>query len=448
MSKTDSLRRGGFCAVIGSMAVLMVPMVVEASSGDAASEVEEMDRLAIDENQSIRAFDARIDESTREAEYHETRWPEPMVEYMADVSAPWSPHLTTGHMIKVMQEVPMWGTRDAEGRPARARAGVARHQQEVMTAGVLRELRLDVVALARIEARLELLEDEIGLIDDALGVVEAVAPLGDGDHGDFYQLELARETATDTRAKLRSDRRQRRAKMAARMGVETSRVAAMDFSADILEEWLVEVPPEEELMVMAHRGEPDLARLGAEAAVADAQIDLVDDRRWPWPTLMAGYKNMPPMWEMDGPRDQMLQVGVSIRLPIFGDQYDREASRWQASRRAIELDRNQRRDDVRGEIEELMAGWETDRERLERHVRELLPLATDLSERVLIGMELGERSASEFLLALRQEIELEGRIIDIRAAQLERLMELQRLTGGRLGADEAWAYPAMYGGDQ
>ena len=428
-------------------AALVFPAVAQATSPVAQTEVETMDALAFENNQSIHAFDDRARQAREQARFEESRWPQPMVEYMLDFSAPWTSHFTTGHMVRVMQRIPRGDARKAQAAPARAGEQVARSRQNEAKTELLRDLRLDVVTLARLEARIELLEEERDLIDDAIGVLEAVAPLGRGEHGDFFQLELARETVLDNMATLRTRRSARRAAMAARMGVETDFIEELTFPAGVLDDWLIELPSDDELVEMARESEPGLASLEAEATVADARIDLVDQRLRPAPSIMAGYSNMPPMWEMDGPRNQMFQLGISIELPIFGSQYDAEASQWQAARQAVERDRLQERDEVRGRVEELLAGWHSDRERLGRHERELAPLAADLARQVLIGMELGERSASEYLLAVRQEVELEGRMIDLRADLLERLMELQRLTGGRIGVGQAWAYPATNGGE-
>lgn len=433
--------------LVTGLAVLVVPATAPADG--AASQIEEIDRLAIEQNQSIQAFESRIRQSESEAEYHQSRWPEPRLEYMSDISAPWTPHFTTGHMVQIMQEIPRGGARDARAGPAQAEADVSRQQQQEVKADLLRDLRLDVVELARIQARLELIEDEIGLLDDALGVLEATAPLDDrSDHGDFYQLELARESAVDQRDRLESMRQARRATMASRIRVGSEQIEGMGFSADLLEEWLTDLPGFDEIVEMARGGDPELARLEAEAEVADARIELVDERTRPWPQLMAGYSNMAPMFEMDGPRSQMIQLGISIPLPIWGSQYDLEASQHQEARRAVDQQRTQYADELEGRVRELLWRWETDQRRLERFERELIPLATDLAEEVLVGMEVGERTASDFLTALRQEIEQEGQLIDLRAEQLERLMQLQRLTGGRLGAEEPWAYPQELRGER
>ncbi len=445
MASVLAHRRGIYHTCLVALAAMTFPATAEGATSDASAEVGEIDALALENNESIHAFDARIRQAQSEAESYERQWPEPTLEYMLDISAPWTSHFSTGHSIQLMQAIPRGGAREAQGAPARAASRVELSRQDAATLELLRDLRLDMVALARLAARIELLDEERQLIEDAIGVVEQIAPLGEADHGDFFQLELARETVVDELARLRSERESRQAAMAARMGVDTARVEQMAFPADVLDEWLVELPPTERLVELARENEPLLATLDAEASVAAARVDLVDERRRPMPRLMAGYSNMPPMWEMDGPRNQMLQFGIAFELPLFGSQYDAEASQWQAAQKAIEQDRTQQTTEIRGRVEELLSGWNTDRERLRRHERELAPLAADLAERVLIGMELGERSASEYLLAVQQEVELEGRMIELRAALLERLMEIQRLTGGEIGADQAWAYPMAQG---
>ena len=416
-----------------------------AVASDGVSEIEVLDTLALEENQSLAAFDVRVEEARLQASFEENRLPEPVFEYMLDLSVPGTGHFTTGHMVRIMQMLPRPGARERRAGPARASQEVARAQKRAVSADLLRDIRLDVVELARIEARLELIEDEVGLIDDAIGLVEELAGLGRAEHGELLQLELAREAALDRRSELRSSRRERRAALAGRLGVDTAVIDEVDIGPQILEDWLIDLPSRDELLAMAQENEPRLSTYDAEMAVAAAQVELVEEQNRPWPSIMVGYSNMPPMWEMGGARDQMIQVGFSIPLPIFGSQYDDQASQWQASQQALEQDRSQREQSLAGEVDALLAGWNADYERLNRHERELLPLAGDLARQVLIGVELGQRSAAEFILAVQQEIEVEGRIIELRAGLLEQLVELQRFTGGAIGADQDWAYPQQVG---
>lgn len=424
------------------LASLVLPAGAWAVPPAGDSEVAMMDALALEENLSLRAYDSRARQSSQQARFEEERWPQPMLEYMLDVSAPWAPHFQTGHTVRLRQSIPRRGARQAQAAPARAEEEAVRLMQVEASVDVLRDIRLFLVEMSRIDARIALLREEIELIDDALGVVEAIIPVGRADHSDLLQLELARETALDEIADLRARRVGQKEGLGASLGVSQQRIDEIGLPEDILQDWFIELPTSRQLALWAHESGPGMARIEAEAAVADARIEVLDQRVRPWPTIVAGYSNMPPMWEMEGRRDQMFQIGFSIELPIFRNQYGIEASTWQAAHQALEEERDYHETQVAARVESILAEWESDRSRLQRHEQELLPLAGDLARQILIGMELGERNASDFLLALRQEIDLERRIINLRAGLLREMMELQRLTGGRLGEETAWAYPA------
>lgn len=441
-----SIRRGVQNGVaIALLAGWILPTAAMAADGSQA-EIEVLDTLALENNQRIHAFDTRAEAALLEAEFEERRWPEPVVEYMVDVSAPWAGHFTTGHMIRVMQRIPRGGARQRRGAPGRAAADVAQAKKDEELLDLLRDLRLDVVELARVDARLRLLDDEIGLIEDATAIVAEVAGLGRVDHAELLQLELAREAAVDRQSTMRSKEATKRAVMASRIGVERGELEEVEITAELLKDWSAEIPTREELIELARQYDPTLDRLDAEIAVAQARVELVNERNRPWPSVMAGYSNRPPMWDVDGPRSQMFQLGVSIPLPIFGSQYDPEAARWEAVQTAAEQERAQRVAEISGEVDELLDEWDSDLERLARHERELLPMADDLARQILIGVELGERSAAEFVLAVQQEVQVEGRIIELRADLLVKLVHLQRLTAGTIGTDQPWAYPADLGG--
>ena len=442
-SLTSPGRRAPNYLLAASVAVLVaMPSMVQASPPVT---MEELDVLALQENQNLQAFDARALELRQQAQFEAQRRPEPMLEVMLDVSAPWTPHFTTGQMIRLMQPIPRGGARQAQAAPTRAAVGVVTSRKRDQSLSILRDTRLDIIELARIDARIGLLQEERELIEDALGIADARTPLGGGEYDDFFQLELARETVLDRVAELKSVRASRQARLSARLGGDSPVSSADTIAAEVLTSWSVELPDREELVDLVRESAPGLATLSAQQRELGQRIELVDQRQRPWPTLIVGYTNRPAMWEMDGPRDQMIQVGVSMALPIFGGQYDAEASRWQAAAQAVEAELVQESRDAVGELLGLIAQWDSDRRRLKRHHQELVPLADDLAGRVLIGMELGERSAAEYLLAVRQEIELQGRIIELQAAQLRRLMEIQHLTGGAVGQGEPWAYPEIEG---
>ncbi|TXD32372.1 hypothetical protein FRC96_17855, partial [Lujinxingia vulgaris] len=85
-----------------------------------------LDERALESHPSVRAPASRAEEAALAAEVERGRWPEPRVEYMAEISTPWAAHTTTDHMVTLMQTIPWPATRRAGAAPARAMEQAAR----------------------------------------------------------------------------------------------------------------------------------------------------------------------------------------------------------------------------------------------------------------------------------------------------------------------------------
>jgi outer membrane protein TolC len=412
------------------------------SAGEGVVEIGQLDALIESDNQSLRAVEERAEASRLEATAAEEQWPQPMLEYMFEVGAPWAGHLSTGHMVQVMQRVPRRGAREALAEPARAEAALWDARRDAQRMDLYRAIRVDLIELARLGEQIALRDEEAGLLRDALAVVETRLDLGRADHSELFQLELARESALDERRDLLARWEARREELVARVGVDGDELELGGLLEGLLDEWLREAPRDlASVDGWVREHEPGLKAMEAEADVAASRVALVDQRLRPWPAVMVGYSNMPPMWEMEGPRAQMFQVGFSVELPVFRRQYDAEGARWQAMSGSALSDRSQAEEEAVAAARGVASTVSSRVERIERFQRELLPLAEDLGRQVLISMEIGERTASDLLVAVQQEVALQARLVDLRAALLTDLVELQRWTGGRFGEGTPFAYP-------
>ena len=442
-SKPRQTRRIYVGALVLLALAMSSPLMAQEAMRDEAELVAAMDTLVMEENQALRALESRSRDFEFQAERAENAWPQPVVEYMLDVSAPWVPHFQTTHGIQVMQMIPRAGSREAQGAPARAEARARRVEQQGQAQDLFRDLRLDLLELARQEAREALFEEERAILEDALDVVAALIPVGRGSQGDLLQLELARENLLDQIEVIGNEREERIQALAARAGVDSARIRerieGLSLTGLLKEEIGGELSSEE-LWRWAREEEPGLERFAASREVVERRLRLVDERVRPAPEVMVGYMNAPPRWEMDGPRMQMFQVGVRIALPVFRDQYDLEAASWQEAAAAVEEDRIQYLRDLEGRIEALVSRRDSARRRLQRYQRELIPLADDFARQILVGLELGERTATEFLLATNQEIALSRQVVELKYRRAQAEIELQRWTGGRMGAESVWAY--------
>ncbi len=423
-----------------SAGVWLILALAPMDVGAEAPGLEELDERVLQSHEGIQAAKTGAEQLRQEAAWIEGRRPDPSIEYMLEVGAPWGDHSTVGHGIEITQPLRWPGARAAEAAPVRASATTADYDQRRVAMDALKELRLALVELGRVEAQLELIADEVGLLEDATAVVEATAPVSGGDYGEFYQLELAREQVLDRRAQLISQREEQRAQVGALFergeGKGLSSIRGLD-----MESGAGSLPPWEAVERMVRDHAPEVA---VEASREDSErrrLELVDQRRRPAPMVMVGYSNKAPMWEMEGPRDQMIHIGVGMTLPIWGSTYDREASARQTAMEGVVSEARQVERDILAEAEAQYAAWREVVKREQRYRQEMLPLARDLASQVLLGLELGERSASDFLMALNQEIEVEQALIEVRAQGLRRQINLQRLSGGVIGEETSWAYP-------
>lgn len=447
----DAPREGGarvYVAIFIVGMMLGVPASALGSGPQGASPVARLDALALDKNQSLTSIKTRQRAADQAGRAEQARWPQPRLGYTLDVMAPWMGAHSIGHSIQVSQELPLPGARERMSAPWEAERELIGAEYGEVRADLFRDLRLALVELARIDGRLALIEEESGLMNDALGVIEAVLPLGKASRGDYLQLEIALERAQDAAQVLRARREALEQELWAKVGLGAEEEESLPDLEGLLTSWEADLPAEEVLIEWALGSSPKLLRSLAAEEVAQAQVKLVDERVRPWPELMVGYANTAPMWSELEPRSQIFQIGVSMPIPLVRGQYGAEASRWQEEAQALAEARGQEEKGLAAQIRAALVEIESEGARLRRFEEELAPLAGDLARDFLIGVELGERTSSEYLLALRQEVELEAEVVELRAAVLVGLIELQRLTGGRLGAGTAWAYPEEQGGER
>ncbi|RAL23789.1 hypothetical protein DL240_06445 [Lujinxingia litoralis] len=403
-----------------------------------------LDQRALELHPEVRAAGLRADEAAISADVEEGRWPEPRVEYMAEISTPWASHMTTSHMVTLMQTLPWAATRKAQAAPALARERGARAEERAAAHGALRDLRVELVNIARTTEMIRLLEEEQALVSDVLQVLETTLATTEREHSDLYRLRLAEENLVDQRREQEGLLAGSRGRLAQLLGQAPEDIS-LENVASILT-WSPELPSREQLRAMIEEGAPALAIFEAQASAARAQEELSERQLRPPPQVMLGYANMPPMFAHDAPRHDAIRVGFSIALPVWGGRYSAEARRWQAAAQAAGESQAQRLRELLSRMESARARVEQADARLDAFEAELVPLAEALSEQVLIGVETGERSVTDYLGAVREERTLHTRRLGLQAERATQLLELQYLSGGLFAVRSPWAYPpAMRG---
>ncbi|RDV39016.1 TolC family protein [Bradymonadaceae bacterium TMQ3] len=403
-----------------------------------------LDAQALENHPGLRTYASRAEEAALAAEVEQGRWPEPRVEYMAEFSTPWAAHQTTDHMVTLMQTIPWPATRRASAAPARAMEQAARAEERAAAHQILRDIRRELVAIARAREMLLHVDEEVGLVADVRRIIEATLPVGRAEHSDLYRLQLAEAGLEDMRRDEEARLRAAKGRLANLLGVSTDALNLPETTAIL--DWTVDLPSREELAAMIEANSPVLARFEAERAQARAQEELVERQLRPPPQIMVGYGNMAPMYSHADPRHDVFQVGFSIALPIWGGRYGTEARRWQAGASAAEEARAAALRDLLAQLESARSRATQADERVEAYREELMPMASLVSAEVLTGVEVGQRSVTDYLGAVREEWDLHGRYLELKAERANQLLELQYLSAGQLAAESPWAYPASLRG--
>jgi outer membrane protein TolC len=159
---------------------------------------------------------------------------------------------------------------------------------------------------------------------------------------------------------------------------------------------------------------PDVALLQRKLAVAQADARIAQENKRPDFSVELSYSQRGARYS------NMVSVGITV--PLQWDQKDRQDRELAAKLALVEQARAEREDEVRmhlAEAQALLQQWRSNRQRLERHQAELVPLATQRTEAALAAYGASAPLAS-VLDARRAEIEA-------RMDQLKLEMETARL---------------------
>ena len=288
--------------------------------------------------------------------------------------------------------------REAEKSVAERAAGVAALQRDTATVWLDRyyaEAMLTVVAEQSRQARAEVEAAEGGYrsgrgnLADILAARSALVMLDDRA-SEFGRKVRAARIALARWIGERAD-----APLAGRPAIDTLAIDAKSLDADL----------------MHH---PELAVLTRQEDLAAADVHLAQANRQPdWSVQLmynqrgSAYSNM---------------ISLNVSVPLQWDRVDRQDREVAAKQALLDQARAEREDRARthaAEMRQMIAEWESDRERHARYERELLPLAAQRTEATLAAYRGAKASLTDVLLARRGEI-------DVRVQSLQLEMDTAR----------------------
>lgn len=316
----------------------------------------------------------------------------------------------TMRMVGIEQAWPSRALREASAGMARSRAGM--YDAE---AAMRARMRAERAGMAWLDAwlagrRVALYQAQIEVLAQAEAA--ALAAAGEGMDGASAVLEWRSMRAMRELAVLRErqQRDQALAELAARIGVTVS----ADQLADALPEWPA---PDAQALRASLARLPDVARLDAEAAEADAERAMRAAEARPQWTWMFGYgERMPGMPEMAS-----LEVRVNFD-GLFGRRQSLRESAAAARGEAVALRRDDRLRGLAADLESALVAEERAREALVLIEHDLLPLRRRQAE-------LAEARYAQGAGELMAAFEARNALLEIEA---ERWMSVETLWRARL----------------
>lgn len=156
-------------------------------------------------------------------------------------------------------------------------------------------------------------------------------------------------------------------------------------------------------------GHPEIVALARREAIAETEARIAQAARWPDWTVQLAYSLRGPAYS------NMISLGVSIPFPW--DRANRQ-DRDVAAKLAVAAQAGAQRDEAlrkhSAEVLVMEEEWTSNRDRLVRYEREIIPLAVARADATLAAYRGGKSGVGEVLAARRNELEAR-----LQALQLE-----------------------------
>jgi outer membrane protein TolC len=149
---------------------------------------------------------------------------------------------------------------------------------------------------------------------------------------------------------------------------------------------------------LAHH--PEIAVLLRQEEIAATEVKLADANRKPDWTVELAYQQRGPAYS------NMVSIGISV--PLQWDRKNRQDRELAAKLALADQAKSEREEMLRGHVAEtraMIAEWQSNRERLSRYTRELIPLAQERTQAVLAAYRGGKALLADVLAARRNELE-------------------------------------------
>ena len=321
----------------------------------------------------------------------------------------------TMRSIGVMQELTASGKRKLRAAEMEGAADKAAAEKDVAVARIERATAQAWLDLYFAQQMLAVVRQQAGQVDLDLQAADAAYRAGKGSQGDVFAARGRIVAAQDKIDEFDTRVRTARTALARWAGPDADAAAAALPDIDH-----VRLDPDALDHQLAHH--PEIAVLDREEAVARTQARLADADRHPDWTVEVALQHRGQGYS------DMVSVGVSV--PLQWDRKNRQDRTLAAKILQADRIRDERDERLRAhtaEVRTLLDEWQSNRERLARYRRELVPLAADQSAAVLAAYRGGKAALADVLAARRNELDVRLQALQLEAGAAQRWAQLNFL---------------------
>ncbi|MFP3941180.1 MAG: TolC family protein [Thermoanaerobaculia bacterium] len=348
---------------------------------------------------------------------------DPMVGYSLGPLSIASDEVRFGQVLEARQRIPYPGKLRLREETARAAAEAAERSIETVRLELATEASLLFDEWYLVHRDLELTDEHVRLLEDFQRIATARYAAGEAPQQAPIQAEVELSHLVHRRMVLETEREILAARInallhrdpAAPLPPAPPELPFFDPERDLATAGTGELPD----LALASR--PELARLDAESAAREAEIELRELDRYPDFEAMASYNSM---WAQT---EHQWMVGVGVNVPIRRERIRAAVAEARAEAERVESERLRLEDEVRAEVRIAWARLRESRHVLTIYESRVLPAARDQVRAALSGFETGRTTFLALIEAERNQ----------RTAELEYHQTLAQLHQRRAALERA-----------
>jgi outer membrane protein TolC len=332
----------------------------------------------------------------------------------------------TAKVIGISQKVPFYGKRSLMREGAELEAESNRWALEERKVELRQMVKETWYQLYFIDRSLEVVNKNIGLLDDLTRFSETMYGVGQGLQQDVLKAQIDRSRMEDMRIVLQQKRRT----LAATLNTLAYRPAENEIPLIPAIELTPFAMTATDLEALAEVNRPSLKALKAKIEKARVNQRLSEKEFYPDFTFSLEYMQRDPA--MESPGDDMYSFGVSFNLPLQRERRHAMVAESASEQLMATADLNMQHNQIRFSIADSLARLESSSKLAMLYREGILPQAGNALEAAMAAYRVGKADFMNVLDSQMRQFNYEREYYDAVADHEMQLAQLERVVGTAL----------------